>query len=48
MDIVGAAVGLVFFSPALLLTALYVKLVSPGPVFADMPKRVGRGGRLFR
>ncbi len=48
VDIVGAAVGLVFFSPALLLTALYVKLVSPGPVFADMPKRVGRGGRLFR
>jgi len=30
------------------LTALYIKLVSPGPVFADIPKRVGRNGKKFR
>ena len=48
LDLIGATVGLIICSPILLLVALYIKLVSPGPVFADIPKRAGRGGKLFR
>jgi lipopolysaccharide/colanic/teichoic acid biosynthesis glycosyltransferase len=48
IDVFGALVGLVLFSPLMLLVAAYIKLVSPGPVFADIPKRVGRNGRPFR
>lgn len=48
LDIVGAVVGLVLFSPPMLLAAVYVKLVSPGPVFADIPERLGKDSRKFR
>jgi lipopolysaccharide/colanic/teichoic acid biosynthesis glycosyltransferase len=49
MDIFGAIVGIVLFSPLLIGTAIWIKLVSPaGPVFADIPLRVGRSGKLFR
>lgn len=48
LDIAGAVVGLVLFSPAMLLTALYIKLVSPGPIFADIPERIGKDSRRFR
>jgi len=48
IDIIGAIVGIIIFSPIMLLTALWIKAVSPeGPVFADIPKRVGRGGKKF-
>lgn len=47
IDIVGAAILLILFSPVLLLTAIAIKLSSEGPVFADTPKRVGKGGKLF-
>jgi exopolysaccharide production protein ExoY len=47
IDIVGAAILLVLFSALLLLTAVAIKLTSEGPVFADTPKRVGKGGKLF-
>ncbi len=47
-DIVGSLVGIVLFSPVMFLAALWIKLVSPeGPVFADIPKRVGKDGREF-
>jgi len=48
LDIAGAAVGLLIFSPLMLLTAIYIKLVSPGPVFADIPERIGKDSRKFR
>ena len=48
LDIIGAIVGLVVFSPIMFLTAVYIKLVSPGPVFADIPQRVGKNGKKFR
>ena len=48
LDIFGAVVGLVFFSPIMLLTAIYIKLVSPGPVFADIPERIGKDKKKFR
>lgn len=49
MDILGAIVGIVLFSPVMVLTVLWIKFVSPqGPVFADTPKRAGKNGRKFR
>lgn len=46
LDILGALLGLVVLSPVFLLTALVIKLVSPGPVFFRQ-MRIGRGGRPF-
>ncbi len=49
MDIFGALVGIVLFSPLLIGTAIWVKIVSPnGPVFADIPLRVGKSGKMFK
>ncbi len=46
LDICISAVSLVVFSPLLLLTALLVRLTSPGPaVFTQ--KRAGRNGKIF-
>ena len=39
--------GLLFL-PVIFLTGALIKLTSPGPVFADTPKRAGRNGRPFR
>jgi exopolysaccharide production protein ExoY len=47
IDIVGASILLVLFSPIILGTAIAIKLNSKGPVFADTPKRVGKNGKLF-
>jgi Undecaprenyl-phosphate glucose phosphotransferase len=46
MDIAGAAFGLVFLSPLLLLTAILIKLDSPGPAFYAQ-ERMGLDGRSF-
>lgn len=47
MDIFGSLVGIVLFSPILVGTAIWIKMVSPsGPVFADIPLRVGKSGKL--
>lgn len=46
MDIVGALFGLVVLSPILLLVALIIKIVSPGPVFFKQ-QRIGKGGKTF-
>lgn len=49
IDIVGGAVGLIVFSPIIVFTAIYIKLVSPeGPVFTDTPKRAAQNGREFK
>jgi lipopolysaccharide/colanic/teichoic acid biosynthesis glycosyltransferase len=49
LDIVGSILALILFSPILIFTAVYIKLKSPnGPVFADIPKRVGKDGKEFR
>lgn len=34
--------------PICILTAIAIKIDSPGPVFADTPPRVGKDGKLFR
>ena len=47
MDIMLSAVGLIVLSPLLLITALAIKLTSPGPIlFAQ--ERVGMNKRLFK
>jgi exopolysaccharide biosynthesis polyprenyl glycosylphosphotransferase len=46
IDFAGAAVGLIVLSPLMFLTALAIKLESPGPVFFVQP-RMGLDGREF-
>lgn len=47
IDIVFGLIGIILLLPLLLLVAIAIKLDSPGPIFADTPDRVGRGGKLF-
>ena len=48
VDIIGGlAISLVFL-PVSLVTAIAIILDSPGPIFADTPERVGKGGKLFK
>ena len=47
IDIVGSVFLLIIFSPLLVISAVAIKLTSPGPILADTPKRVGRDGKLF-
>ncbi|KKS31658.1 hypothetical protein A2380_00190 [candidate division WWE3 bacterium RIFOXYB1_FULL_43_24] len=49
MDIVGALVGLVLFFPVFIAVSIWIKAVSPGgPVFADIPDRVGKDKKPFK
>lgn len=48
IDIVGGSILAVLFLPVSIITAIYIKLGSPGPVFADTPQRVGKNGKLFK
>ena len=49
IDVIGAIAGIIIFSPIMLLTAVWIKLMSPeGPIFADIPNRVGKGAKDFR
>jgi len=47
MDIGGALIGLILFSPLMMLTAFAIKLESPGPVFF-IQERMGLDGRPFQ
>lgn len=47
VDIVGASIALIIFSPIILPVSALIKLTSKGPVFYT-PLRVGRGGKLFK
>jgi lipopolysaccharide/colanic/teichoic acid biosynthesis glycosyltransferase len=46
MDMIGAVAGLVLFSPAMLVTAVLVKITSPGPILFKQ-KRLGYKGKYF-
>lgn len=48
LDIVVAIALIIIFIPVFILAPILIKLDSPGPVFADIPKRVGKGKKLFR
>ena len=47
MDMMGSAMGLVVFSPVMMLVAMAIKLESPGPVFF-VQERMGLDGRPFK
>ena len=47
VDIVGALFGLLIFSPVMLLTAVLIKLTSPGPVIFSQ-ERIGLHNRPFK
>lgn len=47
MDIVGGLVGVILTSPFMLITAIAIKLDSPGPIFFKQV-RVGQNGRHFK
>lgn len=47
VDLVGASIGVIVFSPLLLAIAISIKLTSPGPVLY-VSERVGYRGSLFR
>lgn len=48
LDIAGSAFLILLFSPLIIIIAIAIKLSSPGPIFADTPKRVGKNGHLFK
>jgi lipopolysaccharide/colanic/teichoic acid biosynthesis glycosyltransferase len=48
IDIIGSSVLGLLFLPICLVTAIAIKLDSPGPILADTPKRVGKNGKLFK
>ncbi|MEY9107449.1 Undecaprenyl-phosphate glucose phosphotransferase [Bradyrhizobium yuanmingense] len=47
LDLAGASLALFVFAPVMLVTALLIKLTSPGPVFFRQTRH-GFGGRAFR
>lgn len=47
IDILVAIISLVMFSPIIVFTAIAIKLDTRGPIFADIPPRVGKDGKLF-
>lgn len=47
LDLVGASFALFVFAPVMLVTALLIKMTSPGPVFFRQTRH-GFGGRAFR
>jgi len=49
IDLILAIFLLIITLPVWILTAIAIKIESPqGPVFADVPPRVGKNGRLFK
>lgn len=48
LDILISTLALIFFSPVIVVTAVAIKLNSPGPLLADTPPRVGKEGKSFR
>lgn len=48
IDIFLALVLIIFFFPIYIVVAVAIKIDSSGPVFADVPKRVGENGKFFK
>ncbi len=48
LDIIFSVVLIIIFSPVILAVSLAIKLDTDGPVLADTPERVGKGGRPFK
>lgn len=47
MDIVISGIGLIIASPIILLTAILIKIDSPGKILF-MQERIGKGGKVFK
>ncbi len=47
MDILGSLVGLILFSPVMVVTAIAIKMTSPGPIIFKQ-SRIGRKGSRFQ
>ena len=48
VDLVVGIILFIIFFPLFIFVAIVIKLDSKGPVFADVPERVGVNGRLFK
>ena len=52
IDLIGSIILLIVFSPIIIISALLIKITSPGPVMVEKTnehmKRLGRGGKVFR
>jgi lipopolysaccharide/colanic/teichoic acid biosynthesis glycosyltransferase len=48
IDIVLSLILLVLFSPVFLILAVIIRMDSPGPLFADVPERIGQDGKKFK
>nr|MBI5456012.1 sugar transferase [Candidatus Levybacteria bacterium] len=48
MDVAFSLILIVIFSPVILIVSILIKLDSKGPVLADTPQRIGRGGKTFK
>ncbi len=48
VDIIGAIFLLVLFFPLALLISILIKIDSKGPIFADVPERIGENGKKFK
>ena len=49
IDIFGSIFALIIFFPLMILVSFWIKIVSPeGPVFADVPDRVGKDKKPFK
>lgn len=48
IDIIFSAILITIFLPIMILVAIAIKLDSAGPILADTPERVGKGGKLFK
>lgn len=52
IDVILSIILLIVFSPVMLLTAIIIKLTSPGPVLVEKSnihmQRIGKGGKIFR
>ncbi|MCL6096471.1 MAG: sugar transferase [Patescibacteria group bacterium] len=47
-DVIFSSILIVIFSPVIVLVSIAIKLDSKGPVLADTPERVGKGGMPFK
>lgn len=48
LDVVMSIIMLIIFSPIFIFVPLLIVLDSPGPVFAEIPPRVGKNKKTFR
>lgn len=47
-DIILATIILIIFGPISIIAMIYIKKDSEGPILADVPQRVGEGGKPFK